>query len=514
MRQTLRPYQEAALRNVLAAFREGARRVLLVLPTGGGKTSVFTELVDSVKVPSLILVHRRELATQAVNRLREFGVPHGLILAGEPTTPYARVQVAGVQTLVKRTAPPARLVIADEAHLSTAATWRSVLDQYPDALILGVTATPWRLSGKPLAGQYDRTIVGATPAQLRDLGFLCPVTGFSFKSPDMSTIGKVGDEYNQGQAGEAMSAIVPTVVAEWKAHAAHLSTIVFATTVEHSQKLTAEFRAAGVRAEHLDGTTPIDARRAILARVDRGETQVLCNVGVAVEGLDIPRLKCCVLARPTMSTARALQMIGRVRRPWQGVTARIHDHAFVIAQHGLPDAERDYQIHAEPTKDDAPASLSTCPKCFAIFVGRVCSECGVKRPPTERELREILDAEKFVFGEGTESVPADGAETEPQAKRQVNVAWDNASRGRVLEGRFVRSFEEDTQWGKRRIYVIDSARYLYALPGTAMLDRLWNAARVVEGDAVRVSYVADEVFGTKSRKVFRLEIDRAARGAA
>jgi hypothetical protein len=115
-------------------------------------------------------------------------------------------------------------------------------------------------------------------------------------------------------------------------------------TVEHSKALSAEFRAAGVMAEHLDGSTPLHVRAAILRRVDQGHTRVLCNVGVAIEGLDIPRLKCCVLARPTKSLARYLQMTGRVRRPWQGVKARIHDHAFVIKS--TRPARRRSRLHA------------------------------------------------------------------------------------------------------------------------------------------------------------------------
>lgn len=515
MRQTLRPYQQQGIERVLAAWKRGARSVLLVLPTGGGKTTIFSEIAASVPSRVVILVHRRELAAQASNRLREFGVDHGFVLAGEPAKPYARVQIAGVQTLVRRDkAPPARLVIIDEAHLSTAESYRTILEQYPTALILGVTATPWRLSGKPLAGQYDACEVITTPAELCAQGFLAPVVGFGYRAPDLSAIDKVGDDYNQGQAGAAMSAIVPTIVDEWRKHAAHLSTVAFCATIEHSRKLTAEFTAAGVPAEHLDGSTSVEQRRAILARVDRGETRVLCNVGVAVEGLDIPRLKCCVLARPTMSTARALQMAGRVRRPWrdpksgQWVTARIHDHAFVLAQHGLPDAERDYSIHAqkEGTGEKPLPSLSTCSKCAAIYLGRSCPECGVRREPTERELREVHDAEQFLFGAGTESVPVDSASTEPRALRTVEVAWDRASTGRTIEGVLESVSTRDTQWGPRKIYLIAGARYRHALPGTSHLDRLM--ARVAMGSTVRVTFDGEEIVGTHARKLFRVLVSR------
>jgi superfamily II DNA or RNA helicase len=368
--QTLRGYQTDALRKIAEAYRDGARRVLLVVPTGGGKTSIFSEFARRLSSPGLVLVHRRELAAQAADRLKEFGVDVGMVIAGERETPGARVQIATLPSLRSRgLRPPARFVIPDEAHLSTADTWAQTLADYPEALILGCTATPWRLSGKPLSGSYDRVIVGATPSELRELGYLCPFNGFSYKTPDLSKLRKTAGDYNEHDADEAMRqpAIVTNIVEKWQAHASQLSTIVFCVTIEHSKQLAAEFKAAGVAAEHVDGSTPRLMRKAIFARVARGETQVLCNVGIAIEGIDIPRLKCCVLARPTMSLTLYLQMVGRVMRPWEGVTARIHDHAFVIRQHGLPDQERDYSLHAKPEK---PPPLTRCKKVRRDLPGR------------------------------------------------------------------------------------------------------------------------------------------------
>jgi DNA repair protein RadD len=507
MRQQLRDYQIRGLNEILAAFRGGARSVLVVSPTGSGKTTIFSDLIASVQSRVVVLVHRRELATQASNRLREFGVDHGFIMAGEPRRAFARVQIASVQTLVRRQAPTASLVIVDEAHLSTAETWRKVIGQYPGAKILGFTATPYRLSGKPLAGQYDRCVVVAQPGELREQGHLCPYVGFSYKAPDLSDVEKVGDDYNQGQAAEKMSAIVPNVVEQWQAHASHLSTVVFAVTVEHSQKLTAEFRAAGVRAEHLDGSTTIEQRKAILARVERGETRVLCNVGVAVEGLDIPRLKCCVLARPTMSLARAIQMMGRVRRPWNGEVARIHDHAFVIGQHGLPDADRDYTLHAKPEK---PPALTTCNMCLAMYSGPKCPACDHENETAiraERELKEILDAELFDFSSADAPAPPP-----PETKKPpVVVEW--SAIGKSFEGVFKSVSELPSQFGPRKHYLIAGKRRDYQLPGTVTLDRLFE--RVTPGQLVRVTFTGEEMLpGAKWRKRFKLEVDNGAKAAA
>ena len=498
--QTLRDYQQRGVDEIAAAIKRGAKRILVVLPTGGGKTTIFSSIIRNTSVRCAVLVHRRELATQAANRLREFGVDFGFVLAGEQPRPLARVQIAGVQTLVRRDKPPARLIIPDEAHLSTADTWQTILNEYPDSVVIGFTATPWRMGGKPLAGQYDEVIVISSPAELRQQGYLSPYVGFSYLAPDLTGVEKVGDEYNQKQTGAAMSApaIVNNIVEQWLRHAWHLSTVVFAVTTDHSRQLTAQFQAAGVRAEHLDGKTPPEQRKAILARVDAGVTQVLCNVGVAVEGLDIPRLKCCVLARPTMSLSRALQMMGRVRRPWNGLTARIHDHAFVIRAHGLPDAERDYSLHA---KQEDPKPLTTCTLCLALYSGLQCPACNHQNEQaTERVGPEMLDtAEQYEFS--SEDTPATQTAVE---RPPVKVEWNSV--GREVEGVFQGTSEEETSFGKRKRYLVQGKKRTYSFPSTAQLNQ--KMASVITGDKIRVTFTGEQsISGGKTLKLFRVERD-------
>jgi len=497
--QVLRDYQQRGISEILAAYRAGARSVLAVAPTGSGKTTIFSSVLaelDVRKQRGVVLVHRRELAQQACERLQDFGVRFGLIMAGEMANPAARMQVASVDTLaariakspeLQRRAASVRFVVCDEAHLSTAPKWRKVLAYFVNALVLGVTATPWRLSGKPLAGQYDACVVIATPAQLREQGHLCGYNGFSYLTPDLTDVSTTAGDYNEEQTAKAMSqsAIVDNVVEEWGAHARDLSTVVFAVTKEHSRQLTARFVAAGVRAEHLDGDTPTDERRRILKRVELGQTRVLCNVGVAVEGLDIPRLKCCVLARPTKSLARAIQMMGRVRRPWEGVTARIHDHAFVLGQHGLPDDERDYTLMAKP---DKPLDLRTCKKCRALYSGTRCTACFAESEPVqgERVLETVgpdgLERREFSSGDAAAPVA-------PPAVRNPNpvkIDWATVKIGRLFDGVFLGSSDEQTSYGKRKRHLLRGEERDYSLPGTADLDR--RMAKVTEGTRVRVKY--------------------------
>jgi DNA repair protein RadD len=501
----LRGYQSDGLARVLEAYRAGARSVLMTLPTGGGKTSCFAHLTAQITAPVLILVHRRELATQAANRLGEFGVTFGYEVAGMPRRPSARVQIASVQSLVRRRPPPAGLVICDEAHLSTAATWAKVLGCYPRARILGCTATPWRLSGKPLAGAYDACVVVATPAELREQGHLCDYHGFSYLAPDLSDVKTTAGDYNEKQSAAAMRqpAIVANVVEQWLAHARELSTIVFAVTVEHSKDLCAQFKAAGVAAEHLDGSTPLGVRQAILKRLEAGTTRVLCNVGVAIEGLDVPRVKCIVLARPTKSLARYLQMCGRGRRPWGGLKLRIHDHAFLIRQHGLPDDERDYTLNAKPER---PPSLTQCEICFASYRGPRCPACAHENeapPPRERELVTVPDAEIFEFDSA--SAPPATPKPGPDDLPPVAVRWDTP--GREVEGVYTARGEQPAAWGAQRVYTLRGAKRRYLLPGTAHLDSLMGRAAL--GHLVRVKYLGEQILpdGRRTKKLFRVGVD-------
>lgn len=497
--QILRPYQADGLRRIAEAYRRGAQRVLAVAPTGSGKTTVFSTFIDRLKSPALVLVHRRELATQAAERLQGYGVDFGFIMAGETPRPWAKTQIASIQSLAQRVArglavPPARVVVPDEAHLSTAETYQKILAWYPQAMLLGVTATPWRLSGKPLASLYDETVVIAEPHQLREQGHLCDYVGFSYKTPDLSAVSTTAGDYNDAESAAAMRqpSIVTNIVEQWQAHASDLSTIVFAVTVEHSKELCEQFKAAGVRAEHLDGKTALDTRRAILRRVENGETRVLCNVGVAVEGLDIPRVKCIVLARPTKSLSRYLQMVGRGRRPWDNQVCRIHDHAFLIRLHGLPDALRDYNLDAKP---EAPPPVRTCEVCFAAFEGTKCPSCqheNAIKPRERLDMATVDDAEQFEFNSsGNVPAPAPGM-VDPGHKPVTRIEW-RAKVNKPITGVFAERLNEDSKLGGRKLYRISTPSRDYILPGKAMLDRKMLLVNI--GDKVRVTYEGEFPIG-------------------
>lgn len=399
MRQTLRPYQRAAIEQLREKMACGLRRLLLVIPTGGGKTTVAAEMIHGAVARGrrvLFLAHRKELIDQASQRLDQFAVPHGVIMAGHRRhNPLHPVQVASVQTLVRRRKPDADLVIVDEAHHARATTYQKILDHYPRAPVIGLTATPWRTDGRGLGELFEDLVSPTSIADLTAQGYLVPVTGFAYDSPDLRQVRTRGGDYERKGLELAMgSRVIAGHIVERYLEQRGKRAVLFAASVKHSLDLVERFRAAGVRAEHLDGETEKDTREAILARLASGETEVVSNVGVLTEGWDCPAVEICILARPTQSVALYLQMVGRVLRPAPGKTvARIHDHAGAVLMHGLPGMERDISLTADVSVkakgEREVAPLKQCLSCYAIYEARsrACPMCGWE--PEAHTLREV-----------------------------------------------------------------------------------------------------------------------------
>lgn len=404
----LRDYQKDAMARVRAEMATGARRIALVAPTGAGKTVLAAHLIQgaaAARAKVLFLAHRKELIDQAAAKLRALGLRHGVIMAGHLETDAA-IQVASVQTLVRRQVPDAEFVIVDECHHATASSYSTILGEVPRATVLGLTATPWRTDGSSLADLFESSVLVATPAELVARRFLVPVVGFTYDRPDLSGVKVVAGDYDDAAAGEVMRArvLLDRVVERWREQAGGLPTVVFACTIAHSKELVQSFRAAGVVAEHLDGTTPKPEREAILARLRSGETQVVGNVGVLTEGWDEPRVGCVVLARPTKSVGLYLQMVGRGRRPAPGKEVlRLHDHTGCVLEHGEADDERSWGLakaRAQGRKKSASAGLVTCGACCATHAVSwgSCPVCDAKGVSREIAIRYVAGAERALNG--------------------------------------------------------------------------------------------------------------------
>lgn len=426
-----------------------------------GKTTISSEIIHRTLAKTvtgrdgrpraqrvLFLAHRNELILQCGRRLDNFGVEHGIIAATHPEryTPWLPVQVASIQTLVRRLARLDRmsdsergwfefdLIVIDEAHRSRAKTHESVLARYPDAVVIGMTASPWRLDGKGLGETFHEEVVAEEPRNLIAQGYLVAYDGYAFyekTGPDMEGVHVVAGDYSADDlaAKQRDKKIMGRVIDEWMAHARDQLTIGFACNVAHSKEMAEAFRARGIASEHVDGETPDDEREAIVGpegRFVRGVTRVLWNVGILSEGYDVPAASCVILTRATMSLTMALQQIGRVMRPvpcacgmnfdWHlaacpkcgapPIKTRcwIHDHAGILTMHGAPDAERDWSLTADEAKrtrkakDEGRATpLRQCltdrngPGCYRIFAASIdtCPGCGKAVATNTTKVREV-----------------------------------------------------------------------------------------------------------------------------
>jgi len=396
----LRPYQEAAVADLRRAYAAGRRAPLLVMPTGAGKTQVFTHITAAMAQRNLsvtILVHRRELIAQASRKLTQAGVPHGIIAAGTPAT-FAPIQVASVQTLIRRLedTPAPDLLIIDEAHHAAAGSWNRILEHWPDALRLGVTATPARLDGRGLRDNFDVIVHGPTVADLTAAGYLAQ---FKLYAPpqvaDLSAIPTRAGDFASDATAAAMDkpSITGDAIDHYRRICHGAPAIAFCCTTAHAENVAAQFRYAGFSSSAILGTTPIAQRDQQLKDLASGAIQILTSVDVISEGTDVPAVTAAILLRPTASLGLYLQQVGRILRPAPGKAAAIIlDHVGNVHRHGFPDDHRDWTLddaRQRTGKGGPPAPcVRTCESCFAAFApAPQCPVCGTHSKLSTREIK-------------------------------------------------------------------------------------------------------------------------------
>ena len=403
VKMQLRSYQEQAIQNLRGAYAVGHRSPLLCLPTGGGKTCILASIAAQAAARGrnvLILVHRRELIHQTASKLAWVGLEHGIIAAGHQVTD-ARVQVASVQTLVRRLSRVAwqpSLVIIDEAHHAAAGSWRQILEHWPDAYRLGVTATPCRVDGRGLSEAFDQLVVGPSVADLIDAGFLSAARIYAPPVvADLSAVKRRAGDYANEQAAAAMDR--PTVTGDAIAHYQRLAgaqqAIAFCCNVAHAVSVCDAFETAGIGTALLLGNTT--DRDQVVADFAAGITRVLVTVDVVSEGFDVPAASCAILLRPTQSLGLYLQQVGRVLRPAPGKSAAIIlDHVGNVTRHGFPDDAREWSLAEGAVKraGTAAPSVRTCPECFAAFKPQPqCPICGAQCAPIKSRVIKQLAGE-------------------------------------------------------------------------------------------------------------------------
>ena len=314
---TLRPYQSDALNEVRAAFASGFKRVVLQLPCGGGKTQIAATMIRGAVDKGrkcLFVCDRIELIDQTSKRFDAEGIPHGVIQGQhERCRPYEPVQICSIQTLgARKRWPDAEFIIQDECH-SRYATMDKIIARWGNVPMVGLSATPW---SKGLGKSWEHLVVGTTTGELIDLGFLVPFRVYGPQGPDLSKVKTVAGEYHEGQLAEAVDQpkLVADIVSTWLKLGEDRQTICFATNILHSRHIVAQFKAAGVKAEHIDAYSDTEERRSILKRFEDGDTRIVSSVDILTKGYDQPLASCMIDARPTKSLILHAQKTGRVLR--------------------------------------------------------------------------------------------------------------------------------------------------------------------------------------------------------
>ena len=416
MTVTLRPYQHKAVEDI-----EHNDNPCLVAPTGSGKTEIASAVIErAVNKHVLFIAHRRELVFQPRDRLAKFGVQAGVILAGQPMDQMRRVQIATVQTFHSRyirggkDLPPVDIIFIDECHHAPASTYRGILDAYPNAKRIGLTATPCRHDGRGLGSDFDTLVECPQIEELIQLEHLVRTRVFIPFIPDLKGVHVRQGDYVSAELQRIMdhNGLVADIVTEWHKHnpedRPRRKTVVFTVSVAHSIHIMEEFVKSGVKAAHIDGKTDKTERAEILARLSSGDLELVTNCMVLTEGWDQPDVSCLVLARPTKSMVLFRQMVGRGLRPSPGKTdCLVLDHAGATLMHGRvedpitwsldPDTKAVNHTHAA-RGTTAAAKLLACTQCNALrTAGKPCTECGFM-PQRQGEHLHVHDGELAELG--------------------------------------------------------------------------------------------------------------------
>jgi superfamily II DNA or RNA helicase len=404
----LRPYQQTAITDIKKSYLSGKRAPLFVLSTGGGKTFIFSHIAKNASNKGkrvLILVHRVELLRQTSGSLNFLDVPHGLINPKYTPDREAMVQVASVQTLVRRLDKiiPPDMIIIDECHHATAGSWDKIVSYFPNAKILGVTATPCRGDGKGLGviagGLFDDLICGPQTPELIDMGFLVKPKVYAPKNNlDFSEVHTRMGDYDKKEIGDLMDrpTITGDAVSHYKRLCSGVPAVAFCVSIKHAEHVAQQFMMAGYRAYAVSGETDDDERDRLLAGLGNGTVDLIASCDLISEGTDIPAIGCAILLRPTQSLGLYIQQVGRALRPSEGKNqAIILDHVGNVLNHGMPDDERTWTLEGKkrrrgPKTEEPTVLVTQCSECFSVYKpAPICPECGHKTKKNEREPEQV-----------------------------------------------------------------------------------------------------------------------------
>ena len=423
----LHEHQKQLVADIREAYRLGFNAPLVVLPTGGGKTTIFAYITAAAAEKGsciFLIAHRSELIKQISQTLGRFDVCHNIVapapIIRQATLEHfkefqrsyidrhSKVFVASVQTIVRRMDAikhiPSLLVVDESHHLTDKTQWGKVVARYPDAKLLPVTATPIRLDGKGLGkhcgGFADTIVMGQSMKWLITNGYLCKYRIFCPPNNiDLKKIKTVMGDYKKDDMAEQVDK--PTITGDAVKHYRKLAdgkrAVVFCININHARHVCDEFNANGIIAEILEGKMESGERNDTIMRFRSGETKVMVTCEIVSEGFDLPAIECAILLRPTKSLSLYLQQVGRALRVLEGKDcAIILDHVGAVMRHGLPDSDREWTLDGVVKKkrknEEQAVDIKRCHVCFFVHKpAPKCPACGFVYLEKQKKITESDD---------------------------------------------------------------------------------------------------------------------------
>lgn len=392
-------YQKELVIKARKSLATGNKGVLIQSPPGSGKSVVIAEIARLTTDKGnrvMFLVHRKELVEQITETFKGNEVDLDLCTIMTVTKVANRLELL----------PKPSLIITDETHHSRAKTYRNIYDYYSNVPRLGFTATPWRMNGKGFEDIYSEMVEGKSVKWLIENNRLAPYEYYSIPEADIGKLQKssTGDYTNKSIEKALKSTIFGDVVENYTKVASKQKTILYAHSIEYSEKFADEFKSAGIKAVHVDSKTPSAERDEVMNDFRNGKIKVLCNVDLISEGFDVPDCTCVIMARPTDSLVLYLQQSMRCMRYQPNKTATIIDHVANYTRHFLPDTDREWNLKGfdkkrkKQQRNENEIAIKECPNCFGVMESKSliendfhCPYCNFKIEVIKVD-KEVIDA--------------------------------------------------------------------------------------------------------------------------
>lgn len=408
---TLRDYQQEAKEKIFKEW-DNNDNLLYQMPTGTGKTRLFTSIIRDITLSALkenkrkgilIIAHRTELIEQIDESLNKYRIPHGIIAGAfkEKRDLLFPVQVASIQTITHPSnrqladAFNAEYIIIDEAHHAIAQSYRKLWSYYPNSKKLGVTATPWRMDGQGFRGTFETLIPSMPIKEFLKNGWLAPYKYYSVPL-DSSIRNKIEAIREFGIDGDYKTNILEEVVNTGRIRAQLLESyfkfvggkkgIIYSISRKHSKNICAQFLEAGIKIADIDSETPPQVRKKLVQDFKNGELDIIVNVDIFSEGFDCPDLDFVQLARPTRSLVKYIQQVGRGLRRNGDKQCLILDNVGMYGKFGLPDDDR-------PWEEYFVGNNERTNKSHRNLSDKSNPSIGINR---ERDLSEGMDEMKLI----------------------------------------------------------------------------------------------------------------------